>query len=158
MNILEFAIKTELDGEDYYKRQAAADQGNSLNTALLLLAEDECNRAKVLSRKSEGPYYELTEPAPHKKKNVYYGMADLTNEVCEVPEQVDLYRMVLENEKQSKRLYKEFLSITSDDREMYSYLILKENRYIEIMEDIIKMVNRPNEWVEAAEFGIREEY
>ena len=43
MNSLEFAISMELEGGKYYREQAEKNQGNSLRTVFLMLAEDEDN-------------------------------------------------------------------------------------------------------------------
>jgi len=66
--------------------------------------------------------------------------------------------LALEMEKKSIELYTKLLSEAADDRELFAYLIKQEQGHLAIVEEIIKLVNRPNEWVEAAEFGEREEY
>jgi rubrerythrin len=66
--------------------------------------------------------------------------------------------MALEKERQSIELYQKLLLHATDDRELFEYLIKQEQEHYGLLEEIIKMVNRPNEWVESAEFGLREEY
>ncbi|WP_363319176.1 ferritin family protein [Desulfosporosinus sp.] len=51
MDILEFAIKMELEGEKYYTEQAKINKDNSLSTVFLLLAKDENIHAKILKNK-----------------------------------------------------------------------------------------------------------
>ena len=158
MDILEFAINMELDGEKYYNEQAALNQDNSLNSVFLMLAKDENNHAKILRSRSQGAPYELNELVLSTTKSVFQEMVDFKIETKQKPEQVDLYRLALEKEKQSIDLYIKLLSEANADRELFQFLIKQEEEHFEIIEEIIKMVNRPNDWVESAEFGIRKEY
>ena len=41
---------------------------------------------------------------------------------------------------------------------LFHFLIQEENRHRDLMEELYQHVNRPNNWVESAEFGVREEY
>ena len=52
MNNFEFAIKREIDGENYYLEQAEANKGNALSTVFLSLAKDEENHAVFLENKA----------------------------------------------------------------------------------------------------------
>lgn len=158
MNILEFAINMELEGEKYYNEQAAINQGNILHTVFFMLAKEEKNHAEILESKSKGSPYELNEPLTSIAKSVFYGMEDFESEIKKIPGQVDVYRMALKMEKQSIDLYKKLLSEANEGKELFEYLIKQEEGHFETIEEIIKMVNRPNEWVESAEFGNREEY
>lgn len=158
MKALEFAIKMEMDGEKYYSEQAAIQHGNGLSTVFLKLAKDEKNHAQILTSKSKGLAYELDESALLPAKSVFRGMADYKSKVKEVPDQVDLYDVALDMEKKSIELYTKLLSEATEDRELFEYLIKQEQGHLAIVEEIIKLVNRPNAWVEAAEFGEREEY
>jgi rubrerythrin len=73
------------------------------------------------------------------------------------PGQLDVYRLAMEKEKQSVDLYKKLLSESEGDKALFKFLIAQEEAHYKIMELIVKLVSRPNEWVESAEFGIREE-
>jgi rubrerythrin len=158
MDALKYAIEMELDGEKYYSKQAAASPQRNLKILFSMLAEDEKNHAAILKSKMEGQPYELDDSGHSPAKNVFTGMADFEIDIKKFPEQVDLYRLALEKERQSIELYQKLLSETTDAGELFEYLIKQEQGHFGILEEIIKMVNRPNEWVESAEFGLREEY
>lgn len=66
--------------------------------------------------------------------------------------------MAAEKEKQSIELYKKLLSESKEDKDLYEFLISQEEEHYNMMEEIVVLVNRPNEWVGSAEFGNREEY
>ena len=160
MDILEFAIKMELDGEKYYNEQAAINQDNSLNIIFLTLAKDEKNHAKILTRKSKGLSFELNEPVHTAIKNVFNGKVDFKSEIIQKPHQLDIYRMALEMERKSIELYEKLFSAETNDKskELFQYLGGQEKNHFAIIEELVLLVNRPNEWVEAAEFGLREKY
>ncbi|MBC3803479.1 rubrerythrin [Acetobacterium fimetarium] len=161
MNSLEFAIKMELDGVEYYKRQAEINKDNRLNTVFLLLAKDEARHAKILENEFKERDYELTDnDTLAEANNVFKGSRDFINEFKKIPNQLDAYRLALEKERQSIELYKKFLSEAMDDKltVLFEYLVQQEKDHYKILEGLILLVERPEEWVESAEFGTREEY
>ena len=50
MDIYEFAMKMELDGQEFYEKQAAATQDKHLKEILLSLAEEEKNHYRIFKR------------------------------------------------------------------------------------------------------------
>ncbi|HWQ41417.1 MAG TPA: rubrerythrin, partial [Desulfosporosinus sp.] len=40
----------------------------------------------------------------------------------------------------------------------FEYLIKQEEDHYTIIEQLVSLLSRPEEWVESAEFGVREEY
>jgi len=161
MNSFEFAINMELDGEKYYIEQAKVNKDNSLNILFTMLAKDEENHAKIFKNKLNELSYELKDNNTlSESKNVFKGIGDFKNEIKKIPNQLDLYRVALDKEKQSIKLYKKFLSEATDDKEkkLFEYLIKQEGDHFAILEELVLLTNRSNEWVETAEFGLREEY
>ncbi len=157
MDILVYAIKMELDGEKYYKEQAELNRENSLYKVFLDLAKDESDHAKILEDKARGLFYRPNAPVHSSVKNVFAGLSGKKEIQC-CQEQVDVYKAALEKEKQSIDLYKKLASESGSDSELYNFLIAQEEEHCEVIEELIKISNRPKEWVESAEFGEREEY
>lgn len=158
MDILEFAINMEMDGENYYNKLADASQQHSLKTVFFMLAEDEKNHARILRNNTKGIPFVLNNTSVSPNSSVFSGMDDFKIEIQKTPDQVNLYRLALEKEKQSIDLYQKLLSEATDNREVFEYLVKQEEEHYKIVEEIMKMVGRPNSWVESSEFGIREEY
>lgn len=161
MNSLEFAIKMELDGQNYYIEQSKINKDNSLSTVFLMLAKDEENHARILQNKFNEVFYELKENNTLiQSKNVFKGIGNFKNEIKGIPNQLDLYKEALEKEKQSIDLYKKFLFEETDDNEkkLFEYLTKQEGDHLAVLEELVSLVVRPDEWVESAEFGIRKEY
>ncbi|KGK85496.1 rubrerythrin [Desulfosporosinus sp. HMP52] len=156
MNIFEFAIKMEIDGENYYKEQAEINKDNSLNTVFLMLAKDEKIHARVLQQKANQQAYDLSENETlSEAKNIFKNM-----EFKQTPDQLRVYRSALQNEQDSIDLYRTYLSEVTDDesKQLFEYLIKQEEDHYIILEELVLLVSRAEEWVESAEFGTREQY
>lgn len=161
MNTLAFAINMELEGAKYYREQAEINKTNGLSTVFLLLARDEDVHAQILQDKMNNLPCDLVDNQTLAgARSVFKGIGDYKEETIALPRQIDLYRMALDKEKQSIDLYNEFFSEATDetDKHLFTYLLRQETTHFTIIEDIIMLVNRPEDWVEDAEFGIREEY
>ncbi len=161
MNSLEFAINMELDGQKYYLEQAENNKDNSLKTVFLLLAKDEGCHADMIKKELAETTYELTDnKILTETNNVFKGVGDFKNRFKEIPNQIDVYRMALEREQESIDLYKKFLNDAVDEssKKLFGFLVKQEENHYRIFDNLITLVERPEEWVEDAEFGIREEY
>lgn len=161
MNSIEFAINMELDGQKYYTVQAEKNKDNPLENVFLLLAKDEGSHADLLKKELAEAAYELVDnKILAETNNVFRGAGDFKNEFEKIPNQVEVYRMALEMEKQSIDLYQKFLNEATDERskKLFGYLVKQEKNHYAIFDDLITLVERPDEWVEDAEFGTREEY
>lgn len=161
MTALEFAIIMELQGEQYYREQAKVNHGTSLEAVFLMLANDEKMHANVLEKKVNKLNYVL-EPIETltAAKNVFTDKVRIKNEIKEIPSQIDIYRAAMENEKESILLYQKYLNEATDEenKNLFEYLILQEKDHYEVLERLVTLLSRPEEWVEDAEFGVREEY
>lgn len=157
MDALDFAITMELDGQKYYEEQAALHPGDGLKAVFEILAGDERGHAALLKGRRDGLAVSPVEPERPGLKNVFNGMAAFKSDIKYVPGQVDAYRMAMEKEQQSISLYRKLL-LESGDKELFEFLIRQEEEHFEILEEIVKVVSRPDSWVESSEFGLREEY
>ncbi len=161
MDVLQFAIDMELDGERYYREQAAKNEQNPLRKVFEILAEDEARHAKLLLSKRDGKPYELAARAkPLTVYSVFSDAKDYETRVKELPDQPELYLAAQAVEQKSIDLYRELLSLATDERTaaLFTFLVGEETEHLRILDEFYHHVNRPNEWVESAEFGVREEY
>lgn len=161
MKILEFAIKMELAGEKYYNEQAEINEDNGLSKVFRMLAKDETMHAKILENKLNKLAYELiNNETLSEAKSVFNNIEAITGGIKQISNQLDAYKLALENEKESITLYRKCLSeATLDESKMlFAYLLNQEEDHYAIIEQIISLIVRSEEWVESAEFGVREEY
>ena len=160
MNSFEFAINMELEGEKYYKKQAEKNNDNGLKDIFLMLAKDENDHANILQNKSNNLPYELNNSETlSKSNNLFKGIKDFKNEIKQTPDQLDLYRAALEKETESIQLYEKLLSEANDDKsqDLFKFLINQEKDHYTTLNELVSQLNKSNDWVEAAEFGVRPE-
>ncbi len=160
MNNLEFAIKMELDGQKYYLEQANKNKGNNIEKVFLLLAEAEKEHAALLSKRLKEEDYILDATNLTEIKSVFHGLKDYKASDVRKTTQLDVYRLAVDIEEKSIELYKEMLDEASSDKdkELFNFLLEEENQHLLMFEELQKMLTRPEEWVESAEFGVREDY
>jgi rubrerythrin len=161
MDYLEFAIKMELDGEKYYLEQAEKNKDTNLATVFKLLAKDERKHAEIVRKYAEKSPYELTEDEALKGyKNVFEDVEDFGSEIKTDPSQIDAYRLALKKEQESIELYEKMEKEASDEeaKELFAFLVKQEKAHYKIFDEIIQHLLRAEEWVEDAEFGVRETY
>lgn len=158
MDILEYAIKMELDGEKYYREQAKKNSGNPLKTIFDSLADDEVEHARIIGEKAKGKDFMADDSKGKAKGNVFDGLSDFSMDIKENPSQLDAYRMAMKMEKDSIELYEKLSKERGDADGLFAFLIGQEREHYRILEQIVELVKRPTEWVEDAEFGRRKEY
>ncbi len=161
MNALEYAIKMEYEGENYYTEQMEKNRNNKLFTVCKMLAEDERKHAQILNSKLKGLPYELKDTdALAEAKSIFANLRDIKTEDKEITSQLDFYRIALKLEKESIDLYTDLLGKTEDskEKELFSFLIKQEEHHYQILDELVVLLSRTEEWVESAEFGVREEY
>lgn len=161
MNSLEFAINMEHDGEKFYRELAEINKDNSLNAVFLLLEKDEAHHAQILENKFKELSYELTDNNTLAQyHSVFKKSGNFKSEFREIPNQLDAYKFALAIERRSIELYEKLLAESRDDstKNLFEYLIKQEKDHLTVFEGLILLVERPDEWVESAEFGTREDY
>lgn len=159
MNTYEFAISLERDLEKYYIKQAEKHNNKDLRKVFLMLAEAERSHAKLLEDNKEY----LTAPIEDQDiiedaKEIFKNLKDIEVDPEHYLSQLDSYRKALEYEEKSMAMYRELQENDPDRKEIYDFLEKEEDKHCILLIEIIKLTSRPEEWVESAEFGPREEY
>jgi rubrerythrin len=161
MELLKLALSLEEDLKTYYREQAALNSENSLSKVFHLLAKEEEKHVEILQSYAEKMELPLTDSnILLEVQSIFKEMKDFKSEINKYPSQLEVYRMALLKEEQSLNFYKDLYSKASEEqsKDVFRYLIKQEDTHCVILEELVKRVNRPEEWVEDAEFGIREDY
>lgn len=161
MNLLDYAIKMEHDGEAFYREQAELNKDNSLFVVCNMLAEDEKNHALIIKYRNEQRPFELEDTDTLKRvRNVFSNAKDIGSYGDGVPDQLDFYMVASRMEKASIDLYSDLLSKSGsgEDRELYEFLIRQEEEHFRVLEELVVLLSHAEDWVENAEFGNRGEY
>ena len=158
MELLELAISMELDLEKFYQDQADLNKDNSLNVVFTMLAKEEKNHANILRTNAD----KLTLPL--EDSNIFLDVQSIFKNIDDIADdlqsQLDTYKMALEKEQESLKFYQDLYANASKEQSktVLQYLINQEDKHCVILDELVKLVSRPDEWVESAEFGLREDY
>lgn len=161
MNLLEFAMNMEIEMEKYYIKQARNNEENGLHSIFLMLAEDERRHMELLESKINQLSWELVDrDTLMTYKNIFHEIHAFKNQIKSNLDILDVCRIALEKEKESINLYGKILSKATDDngKKLFEHLIQEEKIHYSIFDEIVSHISRAEEWVESAEFGLREEY
>ena len=168
MNIFDFALKMELDGEQFYLQQAEKVNYAELKVVLKGLADDERRHYKIVQQlQNQKKEYIEPDPAISAARNVF----ELARNKPFIPkdqdsiaklkdEQRDVYQAALRKEEESVRLYKELKESAElqAEKDILEKLVHEEESHAEVLGNIIEMFNRSREWVESAEFHHQKPY
>jgi rubrerythrin len=160
MNSVDYAIKMEYDGEKYYREQAEINKANGLNAVCSLMAEEEKKHAIILENRKNHMGYKLVDSDfLTSAKNIYTGAKGIEVTGTKYPGQLDFYRIVCDMEQKSIDLYQKFLSAAADeeDKKLYEYLINQEKQHLEAFEEMSRLLQNAEWWIESPEFGRRRE-
>jgi rubrerythrin len=161
MGILTNAIKMEIDGEKYYRNLAEMNKDNHLHGVFQKLADDEKDHAHVLKQKEEHQECTLKKSQTFQKaSSVFQSLEEFKSEIKEIPSQIDSYRFALEKEQESIDLYTDLKekAESGGDKEIYDFLIEQEKDHYNTINSLIDFLTKSEDWVESAEFGVREKY
>ncbi len=160
MNIFEYALQMEKDGEDYYRQLAQKTANKGLTTILTMLADEEVKHYNAIEK--------MKTAEPHMAKTTI--LADAKNVFVQIKEsnesfdfdlrQIELYKKAQYIEERSRDFYMEKANEVTEEyqKEFFLRLADEEKKHYFLLENIIEFVSRPETWLENAEFYHLEEY
>ncbi|HUU26847.1 MAG TPA: ferritin family protein [archaeon] len=160
MNIFDYAMQMEKDGERYYREIAGKTRNKGLAAIMNLLADEEVKHYEILKEmRTRTPKMAETEILKN-VKNVFVEMRDSKESFQPGLSQTDMYKKAQGIEKKSMDFYQEKSEEVSEpaQKEILKKLADEEKRHFFILENIITFVSRPHTWLENAEFNQLEEY
>jgi len=161
MNIFEYAMQMEKDGEAYYRDLASRCNQEGLQKILLMLAQDEVGHYKAFQKlKDETTPEVATTEVLDNAKNVFVEMRGQLNDFNVDISEVEMYKKAIEVEKKSAAFYKEKANEIDDSeaKEVFWLIAGDEMRHQFLLENMVEFLSRPQSWVEDAEFNHLDEY
>ncbi|MBN2288395.1 MAG: ferritin family protein, partial [Candidatus Glassbacteria bacterium] len=114
MNIFDFAIQMEKDGEAYYREIAGGARDKGMKKIFSLLADEEVRHAEVLNEmKSSSPGLAETKVLAE-VKNIFARMRENKEHADIDNSQAEMYKQAQELEKKSEDFYQEKSSEVDD--------------------------------------------
>lgn len=160
MDIYEYAMQMEKDGEAFYRQIAEKNQSKGLRTISNMLAEDEVKHYNIL-KMMRTVKQSVTETAIlNDSGNIFKKMRKTEEWFDPNSESIELYKKAQDIENKSRDFYLEKSNEVEDEshKEIFLKLAEEEKKHFFLLENIIDFVSRPQEWLENAEFVHFEEY
>jgi rubrerythrin len=160
VDIFEYAMQMEKDGENYYRHLAQQVANKGLQAILIILADEEVKHYGAIEGMRQDNYQMLETAALDDAKNIFIEMKNQKQEFELEQEQAKLYEKAQEIEKKSQQFYQEKANQTENDnqRKLFEKLAKEEEKHYFLLENIVEFVSRPKQWLENAEWYHLEEY
>jgi rubrerythrin len=160
MDVFEFAMKMEKDGEGYYRELAKKSATSGLNNIFTMLAKAEVVHYEIFRKMKENQKVKVSDTKILSQvKNVFETMREEKDTESAVT-QTDLYRKALEAEKSSREFYLSKASEVKDpeQKDIFHRIADEEKKHYLILQEIVDFVSRPQTWLENPEWYHLEEY
>jgi rubrerythrin len=162
MNIYKYAMKMEIDGENFYRSLADKAESEGIRNILTMLADEELKHFETLKRMSnnELDVEMASSDSLQDVKNIFADIQENNIETGSDAEQIDLYRKAQEHEEQSYQFYLEKSEQAEKESEKAIFLKLanEEKKHMILMGNIADFVAQPDLWVADAEFNRMDDY
>ncbi|HHT9129765.1 MAG TPA: ferritin-like domain-containing protein [Candidatus Brocadiaceae bacterium] len=161
MDIYEYAMQMEKDGENYYRELTKKIGNSGLKKILTMLADAEVIHYHVLLKMKKNEKMEMVDtPILTDVKNIFVRMKE-GKEIAGINiSQVELYKKAQQIEEKSQNFYLDKAGEVEDlsQKEIFLKIAEEEKKHFFILENIINFVSLPQHWLENAEWYHLDEY
>lgn len=162
MNVFEFAMQMEKDGEQFYRELAGKTKNAGLKKIFSTLADEEVVHYDTFKKLGQMSATGIVESnVLEKAKNIFLEMkvAGGFDIAAEMP-QTEAYKAAMEAEKKAYAFYEEKAGETTaaNEKEILLAFAREERRHYRLLEYVLEFVTRPESWLEDAEFVSLVEY
>lgn len=165
MNIYEFAMQMEKDGENYYRQLAKESTIQGLDNIFTMLADEEVKHFNIIekvSRKEQDPQFAETKILDN-VINIFVGMKEANEDYhIDSTKASSEYRKACSIEEKSQTFYLEQAQMAENEhtKKIFLRMAKEEANHLRIMENIVEFVTRPEpgNWLENAEWHHLNEY
>ncbi len=160
MNIFEYAMQMEKDGENYYRQLVQKTTSKGIKTILTMLADEEVKHynalVKIQAQKPQMAETTILTDA----RNVFEQMKEGNEKFNIDVNQIELYKEAQKIEERSINFYLEKADEVTEEyqKELFLKLAEEEKKHYFLLENIIEFVSRPQTWLENAEWHHLDEY
>ena len=161
MDIFEYAIQMEKDGEEFYRKIAQNTNDEGIKRILNMLADDEIKHREILQEMRDKSEADMEETEIlSKSKNIFEEMQEKHKKLTSGDKEIDLYREAKEIEQKSIDFYEEKAqeADAEDQKKILLQIADEERRHYHLIDNIEELLLRPKQWVEDAEFYHLEDY
>ena len=161
MNIFKFALDLERKHQDFYLEKARESENQGLKCVFELLAKEEEKHKKIVKELAQNKKISQIESdiLPPAKRMMEQMTSELPEDSLQ-QKQVDIYKMAEVMERRSHKFYKKKAEVTDNEQvsKVFKQLAEEEAKQENLMNNLIKFTNKPNTWLDDAEWYHLEEY
>ncbi|MFC2078357.1 ferritin family protein [Candidatus Bipolaricaulota bacterium] len=159
-SIIEQAIHLEATAEANYREAAERTSDSSAGAVLELLADEEAEHAKTLRGMSDVANLGRSDVLGRAKtwvRGVVEGGLPAISSDAGI---VTVLRRAMDIEQMTESFYRENAATAEDAAviDLFTVLADIEKTHFLLVGSLLEYFDRPNEWIESAEFGLRDEY
>jgi len=162
MDIYQFAMNMEKDGEHYYRSLAKKTDHEGLKRILTLLADEEVKHYRIIEQlKRNAKHIPMKENTLFDDvKNIFAKLKKNEKIVEREVTEVALYQKARRIEQESHAFYLEKANEVKDEREktVLLHLAEEEKKHMFLVDTLIEFLTRPQTWLENAEWYHLDEY
>ncbi len=160
MELFDFAIQMEKDGEAYYRQLSHRTANTGLRTILTVLADEEVKHQQLFQQLKESKGALQASQVLTRTKNIFVQMKESGEVISDETSHIGLYEKAQDLEKQAQAFYLEKSNEAESDhvRDVLVLLAREEQAHYFILDNIIDFLSRPQTWLEDAEFTSFDEY
>lgn len=156
MDIYDYAMKFEKDGEAYYRDAAAKSAHKGFGTILTMLADIELQHYQTFEKmKANEPVQVKDTNVLDRAKNIFIKMREEGGGMEGLPvREITVYKRAQEIEKETETFYREKAKeLKGKPQEMvFLHVAEEENRHYWLLQRMIDFVDRPHTWLVTAEW------
>jgi rubrerythrin len=160
MDICEYALQLEKDGEEFYRNIAENTDDEGLQSIMLMLADEEVKHRRAIERMQNNECLLAETDILGDAKNIFQKMSEGKEEFNLDQDQISIYKEAQEIEKRSELFYQEKAEEVEEEekKELLRKLAEEERKHYFLLDNIIEFVSRPEYWLENAEWNHLEKY
>ena len=155
MDLFEFSIQMEKDAEALYRKMAENAPVPGIKKVLLMLAEDEVKHRVAIEQLQKKLDVPKQQGVALDIKTVFDDMKRDSNVTDITVDAIEDYQKAVEIEKRGMAFYKEKFEEADDpvNKQLFEALMKQETYHLRTCENLLEMVQKPDWWVENAEFS-----
>ncbi len=164
MNIFEFAMKMEEDGQAYYLEHAEKAENPALKRVLTEMANDEHKHYKIFKAMMN---QETAEYMDDNKttiidtvKTIFAELKENNKDYAVESDFRKVWEVALETEKKAEKFYREKIDEVDDEnnKRILKKIADEEHNHWVAIENVIQFLDKPARWLEDAEWSDLETY
>lgn len=159
MNIYDYAMQMEKDGEVYYRELAAKTENTGIRNILNMLATAEVRHYETFQRMKDHQALPIVDLGYLSSiKNVFAELRERKRSITNGT-QTALYQKAQKLEERTRDFYREKANeVDAAQREAFLKIASEEQKHYDILENLVIMLTRPDNWLENPEWYHLEEY